>query len=222
MHVHPDSDLIIQKLLNKKFKYTSAKFYDYITKKEILKASRDLLMKKTGLKNITSFRWGNWALDTESVKILQELDFKIDSSATPGIKGHINDGMHYDWSKVNLHYPWFLSTKNYNDTKTQDSKILEIPIATFDFFGVALRADSVNLTLLNKAFDYYYKNAARDEKPFVFVIISHSPEATYQNGNKTKALDTMKEFINHAKKFPDVRFMTLKDASSYFLTAKTK
>ena len=222
LHVHPDSDFSIQKLLNKKFKYTSAKFYDYKTKKEILKTGKDLLMKNTNLKNITSFRWGNWALDTESVKILEELDFKIDSSATPGIKGHIDDGMHYDWSKSNSHYPWFLSTKNYNDTKTQDSKILEIPIATFDFFFVTLRADPVNLALLNKSFVYYYKNAARDEKPFIFVAISHSPEATYQNGNKTKVADTMEEFISHAKKFSDVRFMTLKDASGYFLTAKTK
>ena len=216
LHVHPDSDFTMQKLLNKKFNYTSAKFYDYKTKKEILKTSMDLLMKKTGLKNITSFRWGNWALDTESVKILEELDFKIDSSATPGIKGHINDGMHYDWSKSNSHYPWFLSTKNYTDTKLQDSKILEMPIATFDFFGITLRADPVNLTLLNKSFDYYYKNAARDENPFVFVVISHGPEATYADGKKTKVVDAMEDFIRHAKKFDDIKFVTLRDAYKIF------
>ncbi len=222
LHVHPDSDFSIRKSLNKKFKHTSAKFYDYKTKKDILKISKDMLIKNLNLKNISSFRWGNWGLDTKSVKILEELNFKIDSSATPGIKGHLNDGMHYDWSKSNNHYPWFLSTKNYTDTKSQDSQILELPIATFSFFGIKLRSDPVNLFLLNKAFDYYYQNAVRNKKPFVFVVISHSPEAIYQNGDKTKVVDTMEDFIRHAKKFDDVRFVTLKDASSYFLTAKTK
>ena len=222
MHVHPDSDFALQKILNKRFDYTSAKFYDYNTKREILSASKELLIKNTKLKNISSFRWGNWGLDSDSVKILEELNFDVDSSATPGIKGHINDGMHYDWSKANSHYPWLLSVRNYADTRTQDSKVLELPIATFSFFGLKLRADPVNLSLLNQAFDYYYKNVSREEKPFVFVVISHSPEATYEGGRKTKAVDTMEEFINHAKKFSDVKFMTLKDASSYFLTAKTK
>ena len=96
------------------------------------------------------------------------------------------------------------------------------PPIDMNFFDIALRADPVNLNLLNAAFDYYYKNAARDEKPLVFVVISHSPEATYANGKKTKAVDTMEGFLSHANKFGDVRFVTLKDASGYFLTAKTK
>src|SRR3989344_4119128 len=97
LHIHPDSDFAVQKMLGKSFKQTSAKFYDYNTKKDILNESKDLLINNTRLKNITSFRWGNWGLDSESVKILEKLNFKIDSSATPGIKGHLDDGMFYDW-----------------------------------------------------------------------------------------------------------------------------
>lgn len=214
LHIHPDSDFAVQRFLNKSFKYTSAKFYDYKAKKQILSASKTLLIKniKSLKNNLVSFRWGNWGLDTESVKILQELNFRIDTTATPGIKGHLNDEMFYDWSKINLHYPWFLSTKNYLDIKSQNSEVLELPIATFSFFCLKLRADPVNLRLLTKAFDYYYKNVMRDKNPFVFVLISHSSEATYIDGGKTKVVNTMEEFIKHAMKFQDVKFMTLKQA----------
>ena len=138
--------------------------------------------------------------------------FKIDSSATPGIKGHINDGMHYDWSKLNSHYPWFLSTENYQDTKSQNSKILELPIATFNFMWLKLRADPSYTVLLKAAFDYYYKNADRSKRPFVFVVISHSIEGTYSDGTSTKIINYMEEFIKYAKKFDDVCFVTMNES----------
>jgi peptidoglycan/xylan/chitin deacetylase (PgdA/CDA1 family) len=224
LHMHPDSDFAIQKKLSKSFNHTSAKFYDYMTKKRILRTSKSILLSHVkGLKNkLFSFRWGNWALDTGSVNILQELKFKVDSSATPGIRGHSYDHMCYDWSNVKTQSPWFLSRGNYKDTKAQDSSLLEIPIATFNFFGVRLRADPVNLVLLDKAFDFYYENAPRDKKPFIFVVISHSSEATHIDGSTTKVVGTMEKFIQHSKNFKDVQFTTLIEASGYFLRAKTK
>src|SRR3989338_1454606 len=94
LHLHPDSDLALQKKLSKKFNATSAFFYDYKEKLQIIKAAKRLVMENLGKnaeKNLISFRWGNWALDTEGVMVLNKLGFKIDSSATPGIKGHSND-----------------------------------------------------------------------------------------------------------------------------------
>ena len=120
--------------------------------------------------------------------------------------------MHYDWSKTNEHYPWRLSSKDYQNTTHQNSKIIEIPIATFNFLGIALRADPTNSVLLNAGFDCYYKNADRLKKPFVFVIISHSIESTHEDGSRTKVIDAMEDFILHAKKSKNVKFMALKSA----------
>jgi len=210
LHIHPDSDLALQSLLKKKFDATSAKFYSKKEINNIIRAGKNLIKKYLEI-NAISFRWGNWALNTGGVKALQKNSFKIDSSATPGIKGHQNDKMAYDWGDVSEHYPWRLSIIDYQNTKRQNSNILEIPIATFNFFGLKLRADPSNSSLLLACFDYYYKNVDRSKKPFVFVVISHSIEATYENGAPTKTAAIMEEFLQHSKKYGNIKFLTLKD-----------
>ena len=211
LHIHPDSDLALQMALKERFQYTSAKFYSYDKINQFIKTSKQLIIKNTKI-NPTSFRWGNWALNTDAVKSLQANGFKVDSSATPGIKGHLNDGMHYDWGKVSEHYPWKLSLKDYQNTKSQDSKVLEIPIATFSFIGRTLRADPVYSELLKAAFDCYYKDADRSKNPFVFVVISHSIEATHEDGSITQVVKDTEDFIKHCKKFKDVDFVTIDEA----------
>ena len=211
LHMHPDSDLFLQKELNQKFEYTSARFYNYNQINQFISSGKFLIKKSLGI-DVTSFRWGNWALNTDAVKALQENRFVVDSSATPGIKGHLNDGMHYDWSKVNEHYPWKLSLKDYQNIKQQNSKVFEIPIATFNFMGKTLRADPVYSELLKAAFDYYYKNADRSKKPFAFVVISHSIESTHEDGGITQVIKDTEDFIKHAKKFDDVEFVTIDES----------
>ena len=208
LHVHPDSDLALQISLKERFQYASSKFYNYDKINEFIKTSGKLIKDNFNI-NPTSFRWGNWALNNDAVKALQNNGFKVDSSATPGIKGHLNDGMHYDWSKTGEHYPWKLSLKDYQNTKNQDSKVFEIPIATFGFMGKTLRADPVYSELLKAAFDYYYKYADRSKKPFVFVVISHSIESTHEDGSITQVIKDTEEFIRHAKQFADVEFVTI-------------
>ena len=89
---------------------------------------------------------------------------------------------------------------------------MEIPIATFDFFGVRLRADPVNLVLLNKAFVEYYRQADRSKEPFPFVVVTHSSEATTKDGKITQVLKDLDGFISMAKKYNDVKFVTLREA----------
>lgn len=215
LHMHPDSDLAIQKKLLKKFYATSAFFYDYREKLGLIIAAKELIeenLGKNAAKNLISFRWGNWALDTDGAKALNKAGFKVDSSATPGVKGHLHDTMKYDWSKVKTHYPWKLSIKNYQETNHNNSNIIEVPIATFDFFGLKLRVDPVYSFLMTKAFTVYYNEADRSKQPFVFIVITHSSEATNKNGDKTKALQDLDEFISYAKKFDDIKFVTIKDS----------
>lgn len=214
LHMHPDSDFALQKKLSRKFNATSAFFYKYEDKVKIIKTAIKIIGEHLGKnisKNIISFRWGNWALDSGAARALNTLGFKIDSSATPGIKGHTRDTSKYDWSRVKRHYPWKLSIKDYKKTNHNNSKIMEIPIATFDFFGFTMRADPVNSVLLNKAFTEYYRKADRFKKPFPFVVITHSPEATTKDGGPTRTLNDLDSFISFAKKHPDVKFATLHD-----------
>lgn len=218
LHLHPDSDMTLQKKLGKKFNATSAFFYNYKEKLKIIKAAKELIKDNLGentARNLISFRWGNWALDTDGAKVLNKLGFKIDSSATPGIKGHTNDTMKYDWSKARKHYPWKLSIKDYQATGHNNSRIIEVPIATFDFFGTRMRADPVNSVLLNKAFLEYYNKADRSKKAFPFVVITHSSEATAKEGKRTIVLKDLDEFIAFAKKYDDVKFVSLREYLRY-------
>ena len=218
LHIHPDSDFALQKYMKNNFRYAGAKFYDYRIILSMLGSSKYLIEQNLGKEikdKLMSFRWGNWALNTSAVKALQDLGFKIDSSAVPGIKGHLRDHRHYDWSKARNHYSWRLSLADYQSIDSDKSSILEVPIATFNFLGFTLRADPVNSYLLLNAFDYYYKNSDRSEKPFVFVVITHSCEAVYSDGRPTKVVSLMEEFLNYAKNFGDVKFSTLKEAYKY-------
>jgi len=223
LHSHADSDFSIQKKLSKKFDATSAFFYNYEEKLRIIKAGIELIKENLGkdvYKNLICFRWGNWALDSGGAKALNKTGFKVDSSAIPGIKGHTHDTMKHDWSKVNTHYPWKLSISNYQTINHNNSNIVEIPIATFEFFGLKIRADPIYSVLLNKAFIEYYKKADRSKKPFPFVVMTHSSEATTKDGKYTRALKDLDWFISFVKKYGDVEFVTLKEASKRLVNNK--
>lgn len=218
LHLHPDSDFALQKKLEKKFDRISAFYYDYDTKLSMLLAAKHLVKENLGDKiaeQIASFRWGNWALDSEGVKALNELGFKVDSSAIPGFRyNNKKSKVFYDWSKIRTREPWILSTENYQDTSQKNSGIIELPIATFEFFGRKLRADPVNSLLLIKSFLKYHKMADTSKKPFVFVVMTHSSEATYFDGSNTQALKDLDKFISFAKTYKDVKFVTLKEAAN--------
>lgn len=211
LHVHPDSDLALQEALGKKFNATSSEFYTFKEINDMIAAGKNLIKNHLGV-NVSSFRWGNWGLNTNAVIALQKNGFNLDSSATPGIRGHLHDKMSFDWSRVSEHNQWRLSSRDYQNTMHQNSNILEIPIATFNFFGFTLRADPANSVLLSACFDYYYKHADRSKRPFIFVVISHSTEGTHADGSKTKALDIMEDFLMHSKTLRDVRLVTLQHA----------
>ena len=120
--------------------------------------------------------------------------------------------MQFDWSRSKSHYPWFLGYSDYQLPSAKNFGVLEIPIATFDFFGLNLRADPVNSVLLYAAFDYYYKNVDRSGYPFVFVIMSHSIEGTHKDGTPTKVVEEIVNFFEKKGCMKDVKFHTIHDA----------
>jgi hypothetical protein len=200
-HLHPSIDYFLQRKIGKTNRYNSAKFYTKTEIIQMLKAGKEILKEEIGVDAI-SFRWGNWGLDEKSIKLLDEAGFKIDSSAVPGMKGHLRDDRTYNWSKY----------KNRHRAKI--GNIIELPIATFTYFGMNMRADPICLDLLKYAFRKYHRDADRSKEPFTFTVITHSPEATDQNGKATKIIETLADFIDEAKKHDDVRFVTLKEAAN--------
>ncbi len=215
LHPHPDSDKALQKKLRKEFPATSCFFYDEKQLLKFIETSKELIgdhLGKSAEKSITSIRWGNWALNTEGTRAIISSGLKKDSSATPGIKGHGNDSRKYDWSNARHHYPWTLSPEYYQSTTTKHSPVTEVPIATFSFFGVKMRADPQYSEALKKAFSLYYAKTDRSQKPFPFVVMTHSSEATTKEGKPTRVLKDLDDFIRFAKKYPDVQFKTIKES----------
>ncbi len=218
LHMHQNSDNALQDKLKKPLSKAGARYYSTDDQIEMLSASKQLIADNLGpdaAKEVKSFRWGVWSLSTESVSALEKTGFNLDSSAVPGIKGHTSDDMAYDWTKVKTHDPWYMSRTDYQDTKSQDSSILQIPVATFDFLGMK-HANPAWGELLIPVFDQYMRQANRSKKPFVFVVLSHSCEANYENGWPTPIVETMDAFIKHAKQ-NGAQFLTLQEAGKKWI-----
>ncbi len=215
LHLHPRKDLALKNELKEELKKTASKFYSEETITNMLNTQRNLIKTHLGEeieKDIISFRWGNWALSDNAVNSLEKTNFKIDSSAVPGLKGHSKDSRIYDWTHIKTHNPFFLK---HNE---QTSNILEIPIATFKFMGKKFRADPfLNSSMLINSLNYYYNNADRSEKPFIFVVITHSSEAIYQTGKKSYVVDNLDKFLKHCSELKDIEFVTLKEAYDKYI-----
>ena len=237
-HLHPDSDQALQEELGESFPATSCFFYDENQIYDFIIASKKIISRHLGKgigEKITSIRWGNWALNTDGARAIKKAGLLVDSSATPGIKGHLDDGRKFDWSAAKEHYPWPLRTDDYQSTKgnettketnrnerkeksAKQTATLEIPIATFSFIGNTMRADPQYSSILNKAFEQYHENADRSEKPFPFVVITHSCEATSKEGTQTQALLDLEKFIAFAKRKGDAKFSTISNARKEYMT----
>ena len=87
-----------------------------------------------------------------------------------------------------------------------------IQIASNYQYGTCVEQDE-------KKAEEYYKKADRSEKPFVFVVITHSSEATMKDGKGTQALEDLEKFIVFSKKYKDVTFVTMKEAYGKILVS---
>lgn len=214
LHMHPREDEVLQSSTGKQYQKTSSHHYNRAEIEAMLQASRDIFAQHLGgrmAENMTSLRWGNWGLSTRAVGVLEKNGFTLDSSACPGISGHINIERHYDWERVGRLYPWKLSKTDYQDTTTEDSNIWEIPNTTFKFLGKTFRADPVLGNLFSKAYEYYYEIFSKTRRRIFFVTLTHSSEATYADGRPTRTLKSMGKVIEQTVS-QKVKFITLTQA----------
>ncbi len=124
-HLH--SEYIEPEKKYENFAGTTSKEYPclaYSTEVELVKIKNltDLITGKLGVKP-TSYRAARYGADLDTIKFLEKLDYKVDSSVTPQIDWSYQNGP--DHSKAPKQ-PYFISTDDYYSAGT--SKILEIPI----------------------------------------------------------------------------------------------
>lgn len=224
-HLHPKDDLALQNAAGKRFQHTSSVFYNEQEIRNMLFSARQILnehLTKDVADKIVSFRWGNWGLRAHAIRPLESNGFLIDTSACPGIKGHLNDEMCYAWNKVRTLKPWRLNYQDCQDSENGTSKVLEIPITTAKFIGKRIMANPKYYFILDVMFDKYYDLWRRNGGFFAFVVITHSSEATYQDGRTTPFLTNLDSFLGHVKKRKDVALVTLKEVCDSFLEPVTR
>ncbi|MCK4753067.1 MAG: polysaccharide deacetylase family protein [Planctomycetes bacterium] len=96
--------------------------YDTETEFAKIKNLTDLIAEKFGIVPV-SYRAARYGADLDTIKSLEKLGYKVDSSITPQINWSYQDGP--DHSKA-PQQPYFISENNYYSVG--DSKILEVPI----------------------------------------------------------------------------------------------
>lgn len=216
LHLHPRTDEPLHVAVNRKLPYASAHQYSAAEQLEMLLASRIIIRKELGSKvdeSMLSFRWGNWGLSTASVGALESAGFRVDSSAMPLKIGNVGTDRFYDWSRMKTHDAFFLSRHDYQDYTSGGSTVLELPVATFRLFGQR-NADVLWGDVLASVFSHYYVHADRSAKPFIFVVATHSPEMTREDGTATSSVHHARSFLEYARGFSDVRFMTATSAAA--------
>jgi SAM-dependent methyltransferase len=99
--------------------------FAYSTEIELAKIKNltELIAKKLGVKPV-SYRAARYGADLDTIKCLEKLDYKVDSSVTPEINWSYQGGP--DHSKAPKQ-PYFISRDDYYSLGS--SKILEIPIS---------------------------------------------------------------------------------------------
>ena len=154
--------------------------FDKLSSKEtmsLLKKAIDILKKKTG-KKITSFRSARVKISSSTLKVLQKLGFKADSSVCSQRFDLISSNLiNLGWL-VSPRMPYFPS-KN-SPYKKGTLKILEIPVSAIilPFISTTLRI--FGLTLMKILFNLLYFESKFTGKPIVYLV--HPHEFTYSKG----------------------------------------
>jgi len=200
LHLHPTSDRALQARFGRVLLAGHASALDAKDRRRLIDVGRAMLEEIVAA-DLSSFRWGNWALDARSARSVADAGFRFDSSAVPGLRDRKEDPPRFDWSTCRRRSPWELAPN-----------LLELPIATFQLFGTTLRADPLYASLLDAAFDAYLRRAPRREAPFPFVVMTHTTEATHRDGSATETLRDLDRFLARARAFSDVVFAPIAHA----------
>lgn len=202
LHVHPSSDAALAQRLGQTFASGSAHELDESDLERLVIAGRALLTELLSPDaTLDLVRWGNWALDDRAARLLAAQGFRIDSSAVPGLRDRKSGGRpRYDWSHERRTAPWELVPG-----------LLEVPIATFRVLGGCFRADPIYGALVTAALKRAASHGAG--APRVFVVMTHSTEATHEDGSPTRVLSALDELLRVAGEDPRIDVVRLDEAA---------
>lgn len=187
-HVHPKEDSILQQRLGINLPYTSSRFYSDKILKDIVSETKKIHENYLGKKiasQMKSIRWGNYSAHKGLFPIIQKHNILVDSSIAPNTYGHQNDDRYFDWRYI------------HTNTKFKIGKLLEVPITTFWFFGYRV-VDPIYGSLLKQII----------RRGNETVLLTHSCECTYKNGDPTYIVENLRKFIVFGKK-SKTKFITI-------------
>lgn len=154
--------------------------FDKLSSKEamsLLKKATNILKKKSG-KKITSFRSARVKISSDTLKVLEKLGFKVDSSVCSQRFDLISSNLiNLGWL-VSPRVPYFPNKKS--PYKRGTLNILEIPVSAIilPFISTTLRI--FGLTLMKILFNLLYFESRFTGKPIVYLV--HPHEFTYSKG----------------------------------------
>ena len=192
---------------------------DFEFQKNLIEKATDALRSK-GFK-IQSFRGGDHFFNNDTIKVLENLNYEIDSSVMQGFSRRLQDNFLVDHRirgiDININKPYFLSNNNY--LISGKSHILEIPVTNLLFFlkkprffipfptpGNKKIGKISNISfLLTKILGFMKKDA-----PIVFLF----HDFTFNGG---KNLDYFRNFIEICTNDKNIKFVTLKEIKKEYL-----
>lgn len=171
--------------------------------------------------DIHSFRGGDLFFNNDTLKILENLHYEVDSSVMQGFSKKIQDDFFIDHRiqkiKININEPYFLSNNNY--LISGKSNILEIPVTNLAFFlkkpsfiipfpipGNDKLGNISNISfLITKILGFVKKNI-----PIVFIFHDF-------NFNRRNSLNYFLNFIDKCTSDKNIKFVTLNEIKNEYL-----
>ena len=174
--------------------------------------------------DIHSFRGGDHFFNNDTLNILENLHYDVDSSVMQGFSRKFSDDFFVDHrikkNKIIINEPYFLSHNNY--LISGKSNILEIPVTNLVFF---LKKPSFFLPfptpgndrfgnissisfLLTKIFKFVKK-----DMPIIFLFHDF-------NFNKRNSLNYFQNFIDKCTIDKNIQFITLNKIKAEYLKSK--
>jgi len=209
--------------MDKKNKYNIA--YDF--QKELIGDATKFLRNK-GF-DIASFRGGAYFFNQDTLKVLEELNYLVDSSVIPGYYAlHASNGIikrkfvnffpNKNINGIEINHknnsnlsPYYLSKQNYN--KKGNSKILEIPLVVNPILNIDIgcfsRFLSLPISLISAINDFSIIDRLIKRKYSDSYIVLNSHPINFYNNLDIK-LKKLNNFIKEYKK-RKVEFSTLRE-----------
>jgi len=163
------------------FRRKEERYYsDYDFQMEIIEKATSSL-RSQGY-DVRSFRGGNYFFDENTLKVLEELNYQIDSSVVPGLHSKLYPDVIINHKEYLCNEPYFPSYKDHR--MPGNSKILEIPLSIcpyFEFHGKLISVYLGNILNMKKPARNLLKNVKkiiriwRDKKNIPIALLTAHP-----------------------------------------------